>query len=230
MVNYYEVLGLHQKASQDDIKKSYRKLALKWHPDKNPNNKEEAEKKFKAIAEAYEVLSDPQKRSIYDRSGKESRQRGGRGATGGHFHSPFDSEYIFRNPEEIFREFFAGMDPFAHDFWDIPFDGNVGENRNRTHGRGASFAGFDVFPDLMESFMSFDSVSPGEHTTFSCRSFGGDTSGSNNFRSVSTSTEVVNGRRITTRKIIENGQERTEVEEDGQLKSIKINGREQLKC
>uniref|UniRef100_A0A8C0GBP1 Uncharacterized protein n=2 Tax=Testudinidae TaxID=8487 RepID=A0A8C0GBP1_CHEAB len=49
-------------------------------------------------------------------------------------------------------------------------------------------------------------------------------------QSVSTSTEVVNGRRITTRKIIENGQERTEVEEDGQLKSIKINGREQLKC
>uniref|UniRef100_A0A8C6V6Q3 Uncharacterized protein n=2 Tax=Elapidae TaxID=8602 RepID=A0A8C6V6Q3_NAJNA len=54
--------------------------------------------------------------------------------------------------------------------------------------------------------------------------------GSQNFRSVATSTEVINGRRITTRKIVENGQERVEIEEDGQLKSIRVNGREQLKC
>ncbi|XP_019360495.1 PREDICTED: dnaJ homolog subfamily B member 8 [Gavialis gangeticus] len=231
MVNYYKVLGLQKNASQDDIKKSYRKLALKWHPDKNPNNKEEAEKEFKAVAEAYEVLSDPQKRSKYDRSTNESRQRGGGSATGGYY-SPFGSDYVFRNPEEIFREFFGGMDPFVQDFWDssLDNDGNGSENRYRDHRRGPGFAGFDVFPDFTQSFMSFGSFQPGEHTTFSCRSFGGDTNGSNNFRSVSTSTEVVNGRKITTRKIIENGQERTEVEEDGQLTSIKINGMEQLKC
>ncbi|KFP43650.1 DnaJ subfamily B member 6, partial [Chlamydotis macqueenii] len=54
-------LDCKKSASQDDVRKSYYKLALKWHPDKNPSNKEEAEKKFKAIVEAYEVLSDPQK-------------------------------------------------------------------------------------------------------------------------------------------------------------------------
>uniref|UniRef100_A0A8C4UKX2 J domain-containing protein n=2 Tax=Falco TaxID=8952 RepID=A0A8C4UKX2_FALTI len=61
MVDYYKVLGLQKSASQDDVKKSYHKLALKWHPDKNPSNREEAEKKFKAVGEAYKVLPDPQK-------------------------------------------------------------------------------------------------------------------------------------------------------------------------
>ncbi|XP_053144271.1 dnaJ homolog subfamily B member 8 [Hemicordylus capensis] len=226
MVNYYEVLGLHQNASQEDIKKAYRKLALKWHPDKNPCNKEEAEKKFKAVAEAYEVLSDPQKRCLYDRPVKEPRYRG-RGASGGHSHSPFDFDFVFRSPEEIFREFFGGMDIFAHDFWDNQFDddNNVAENRNSLHGPLGLFSGFGAFSDF-----GFSSFGPGLHTMVSCRSFGDDSSGTHNFRSVSTSTEVINGRRVTTRKIVENGQERVEIEEDGQLKSIRVNGREQLKC
>ncbi|CAN7997449.1 unnamed protein product [Ixodes pacificus] len=58
MVDYYTVLSVPRNASTDDIKKAYRKLALKWHPDKNPDKKEEAERRFKEISEAYEVLSD----------------------------------------------------------------------------------------------------------------------------------------------------------------------------
>ncbi|XP_053139346.1 J domain-containing protein-like isoform X1 [Hemicordylus capensis] len=71
MVEYYEALGLPRSASVDDIKKAYRKKALKWHPDKNPENKQYAEQRFKEIAEAYEVLSDKNKRDIYDRYGKD---------------------------------------------------------------------------------------------------------------------------------------------------------------
>ena len=64
--DYYEILGLDKNASEDDIKKAYRHLAKKWHPDANPDNKKEAEEKFKEIGEAYSVLSDPQKKKNYD--------------------------------------------------------------------------------------------------------------------------------------------------------------------
>jgi len=67
--DYYEVLGVDKNVSDDELKKSFRKLAKKYHPDANPNNKEEAERKFKEVNEAYEVLSDKQKRSMYDRFG-----------------------------------------------------------------------------------------------------------------------------------------------------------------
>lgn len=77
--DYYETLGLSRAANETDIKKAYRKLALKWHPDKNPDKKEEAEAKFKLIGEAYIVLSDGKKRSIYDRYGKDGVRRANEG-------------------------------------------------------------------------------------------------------------------------------------------------------
>uniref|UniRef100_A0A674I523 J domain-containing protein n=1 Tax=Terrapene triunguis TaxID=2587831 RepID=A0A674I523_9SAUR len=155
----------------------YRKAALKWHPDKNPENKEHAERKFKEIAEAYEVLSDKSKRDLYDRYGKDGLTgtgtgdpRGGAGAPG--------FTFTFRGADEVFREFFGGRDPFA-DF-------------------------FDFFSS---------SFSPGTDPGIG-------------FRSVSTSTTFVNGKRITTKRIIENGQERVEIEEDGELKATEVNGEE----
>lgn len=127
MVDYYEVLGVQRHASAEDIKKAYRKLALKWHPDKNPENKEEAERKFKQVAEAYEVLSDAKKRDIYDRYGKEGLNGGGGG--GSHFDSPFEFGFTFRNPDDVFREFFGGRDPFSFDFFEDPFEDFFGNRR-----------------------------------------------------------------------------------------------------
>ncbi|KAG6764772.1 hypothetical protein POTOM_032258 [Populus tomentosa] len=69
--DYYNVLKLNRNATEDDMKKAYKRLAMKWHPDKNPVNKKEAEAKFKLISEAYDVLSDPNKRQIYDLYGEE---------------------------------------------------------------------------------------------------------------------------------------------------------------
>ncbi|XP_038611914.1 dnaJ homolog subfamily B member 6 isoform X2 [Tachyglossus aculeatus] len=115
MVDYYEVLGVQRHASAEDIKKAYRKLALKWHPDKNPDNKEAAERRFKQVAEAYEVLSDAKKRDIYDRYGKEGLNGGGGG--GNLFNNEFECGFTFRNPNDVFREFFGGRDPFSFDFF-----------------------------------------------------------------------------------------------------------------
>src|SRR5687767_5527189 len=97
--DYYEVLGVERGAGGEDIKKAYRKLAVKFHPDKNPGDKT-AEEKFKEIGEAYEVLSDPQKRAAYEQYGHgafDPRSRGFRPGAGG-FHDPF----------EVFREVFGG--------------------------------------------------------------------------------------------------------------------------
>ena len=91
--DYYEVLGVTRTVSAEEVKRAYRKLAIKFHPDKNPGDPH-AEEKFKELGEAYDVLMDPDKRANYDRFGHAAFAQAGRGG----FHDPFD----------IFREVFGG--------------------------------------------------------------------------------------------------------------------------
>lgn len=99
--DYYEILEINQNASQDEIKKAYRKAALKWHPDRNPNNKE-AEERFKEAAEAYEVLSDANKRQRYDQFGHDGLR------AGADFHTYANFDDIFRHFSDIFGAGFGG--------------------------------------------------------------------------------------------------------------------------
>lgn len=108
--DYYEILEVERSSSEEEIKRSYRKLAVKFHPDKNPGD-HEAEERFKELGEAYDVLMEPQKRAAYDRYGHAAFQQGGMGAGGG-FHDPFD---LFREvfgagggSGGIFDHFFGG--------------------------------------------------------------------------------------------------------------------------
>jgi molecular chaperone DnaJ len=99
-IDYYEILGVEKSCDQDTIKKAYRKLAMQFHPDKNPGDKE-AEEKFKQAASAYEILGNAEKRAKYDRFGHAAFQQGG----GGGFHNTDD---IFSSFSDIFGDFFGG--------------------------------------------------------------------------------------------------------------------------
>ena len=103
--DYYEVLGVDKSASEDEIKKAYRKIAIKYHPDRNPGNKE-AEEKFKEAAEAYDVLHDPQKRQQYDQFGFNGP---GAGFGGSGFGTSMNMDDIF----SMFGDIFGGHAGFG---------------------------------------------------------------------------------------------------------------------
>uniref|UniRef100_A0A6N2K7I8 J domain-containing protein n=1 Tax=Salix viminalis TaxID=40686 RepID=A0A6N2K7I8_SALVM len=188
-VDYYKILQVDKTAKDDDLKKAYRKLAMKWHPDKNPNNKKEAEAKFKQISEAYDlyvcmycivdiviwtvqleavmkilnllkflrkVLSDPQKRAVYDQYGEEGLKgqvpppgAGGAGP-GASFFSTGDGPTSFRfnprNADDIFAEFFGFSNPYGG------MGGGGGGGGGVGGMRGARFPGGMFGDDIFKSY------------------------------------------------------------------------------
>nr|CAD7586298.1 unnamed protein product [Timema genevievae] len=315
MVDYYRILEVSRTSSNGEIKKAYRKLALKWHPDKNPENMDEATKKFKEISEAYEVLSDESKRKLYDQRlkaasrpprsynfrnffdspfhrffekkrrvydqyGKEGLGQTPRGRTrhDDDFDTPFGFPFTFRDPEDVFREFFGGssfQDLFTgmslalssaslkpilwvggregekHGVAPQPTKVSLCANKNRwitetvddashktdMHQRNRnSHPQNTISSQFFNPFgMGFGMASlddlfsqqngGGGFTSFSTfnSSFSGNTGGGA-VKKTSTSTRFINGKKITTKKVVENGKETSMTYENDILTSKTVNG------
>ncbi len=163
--DYYEVLGVNRDASQEEMKKAYRRLAVKYHPDKNPGK--DSEEKFKEAAEAYEVLSDPQKRARYDQFGHEGIQAG-YSQEGGFGGFGFDLEEALR----MFNNAFGGSSGgrFGSIFDDF-FGGATG--REQTQRRGASLR-YDLEISLKEAALGMETIIqvPRPETCSICRGTG----------------------------------------------------------
>ncbi|KAM8713133.1 hypothetical protein ACLKA7_013448 [Drosophila subpalustris] len=344
MVDYYKVLDVARTATDSEVKKAYRKLALKWHPDKNPDNLEEANKRFRELSEAYEVLSDARKRRIYDAratlhksstnsssssAGYYSRYRSGGSASSkpsstsrdydydydydhyypssrrGNryqaftfrnlfeatpFHKLFDKKrriydeygkdglgdraqsrsharhhythdfddfdimggfpFVFRPPEEVFREFFGVNSPFADFFRDAngysQSNGGATSSSSRRHGGHNNIGGSGSSngsarhhhhhhqhklaspfgaPMLNYSMMDFFMPTSGFTSFTASNSVAGGHCGSNGaVKRTSTSTVFVNGKKLMTKRVVENGKETVFSYENDVLKSKTVNG------
>lgn len=227
--SYYEILGVGRAADGTEIKKAYRKLAMKWHPDKNPDSRKDAEEVFKRVAEAYEVLSDPDKRRQYDLYGKEEtggrhhardhRTRGPSGPRAAHpagFNFGFDfddfhNHFTFEHAQNIFESVFNTRDPFNifkedpffhhsqsfgggnphHPFHSMSMGPDVSALRRHRDMMRFGHGGDDIFDTFFSDDMSFSSSMMGG----SIMNSGGYT------QSTSTSTRIINGRRVTRKEV-----------------------------
>lgn len=230
MVDYYRILDIQKTATDAEIKKAYRKLALKWHPDKNPNNLEESNLRFREISEAYEVLSDERKRRVYDQYGKDGllghNERTHRSRR--HDYEDFDFGFVFRSPDEVFREFFGVNSPFADLFGD---DLGYGRRNGHRHSHPqnntllTSFMNPFMGVSLMDDFFGQAPSSNG-FSSISSMSFS-SAPGNSSMKRTSTSTTFVNGKKLMTRKVFENGRETVLKYENDVLKSKTVNGVQQ---
>lgn len=156
---HYKVLGVERNATDAEIQKAYRKLALKHHPDKNPDNKEQAEENFKKISEAYDVLRDSEKRSNYDQFGKAGPEMGSTGCSSGGSMSREDADAIF-------SMFFGGGDPFSMLNGGTGGSGMSGGSRRVFFSTGSPGASFPSDEDFCMDFgrMGFGGRSGGPYS------------------------------------------------------------------
>ncbi|KAJ8279845.1 hypothetical protein COCON_G00069110 [Conger conger] len=237
MTDYYCILGVCRNVPLEDIRQAYRQSALRWHPDQNLTNRAEAELRFRELSEAYEVLSDPVKRTNYDSFGIQAV---------GHQCGSFS----FRSPMDVFSDFFGGQDPFGNKGMAMPMC-NMGLPTMQMPGFSHGLSGVSM------SSSSFKSTSGGMPTGFGAmhtglgamhtgigmpqpcggamhgQSFNSFSSGIGGCsvggrQSVSTSTCTVNGKQVMTKKITTDGVIREEIYENGILTSVKVDGKEQL--
>jgi curved DNA-binding protein CbpA len=224
MKDYYQILGVSKSSTEKEIKKAYRKLALKWHPDKNIDNKEQAEEKFKEIAEAYQVLSDKDKRRQYDNGsynpfgGNSNNHRfEGFSGFGGH-----DFGFKFMDAHDLFAQF-ADDGFFDDDDFFASFGMQNRNKKNKQSGGNKRFKsmfhhGFDDDFSMFTGGTGGFGRDPFSRTSLNQQGFGGGFGGfgGGDFggggfggggfgggvsKSTSTSTKVVNGKRMTVTKV-----------------------------
>jgi curved DNA-binding protein CbpA len=212
MKDYYKVLGVDKNANEKTIKKAYRKLALKWHPDKNIDNKEAAEEKFKEISEAYQVLSDKKKRRMYDMGGFDPKRPNGGGhhfASDFNFDFPGFDHFHFTDPHDLFKDFaskgfFDDDDDFFSSFGmsnkrksNMEFGGNRQKPNTGRRFQSMFSHGFDDDFGMFQGFGGEGGFGQGG----GFGDFGGFGGGGGGVsKSVSTSTKYVNGKRMTVTK------------------------------
>ncbi|XP_043604257.1 dnaJ homolog subfamily B member 6-like [Bombus pyrosoma] len=230
MAGYYEILELRCTATKEDIKRAYRRLALRWHPDKNPENLEEANRRFKEISEAYEVLIDERKKSIYDQYGKEGLQTfHAEKRYKNNFNPCFTGPFMFRNAEEVFREFFRTTSfEFPNPIGvSVHLGPSVHSHPSSNSIRPPFFGSFEFHPFGFPRFNNSFQVLPGSFTWFNTnRSRVGSIS--TMIRQTSISTQFIHGKKITIQRIFENGMEIIMAYENGVLRSKTVNGVPQL--
>nr|XP_036868413.1 LOW QUALITY PROTEIN: dnaJ homolog subfamily B member 6-like [Manis javanica] len=201
MVNYDKVVGVPQIASPSDIKRAYHQLALQVHPDKSPDNKEEAEEKFKQVAEACGQASDAKTHGNYDKSRENCIKRGHRGDG--------------RRPnlsEELWSERLHCS--FQNAFESEDFSGDCFSTSRLGRARSFCCSFFDVTSILDTGFSTFVSLgakpSPCSFGMFAPFV----SSGMGNFRLVTTCTQIVNGKRVVREKVLDNVKGKSEVEKE----------------
>jgi DnaJ family protein B protein 6 len=217
MKDYYKILGIDKSADAKTIKKAYRKMALKWHPDKNIDNKEAAEEKFKEISEAYQVLSDKDKRRMYDNGGFDPNKPN----NGRNFHADFDFDFPsfhgggfkFMDAHDLFKNFsskgfFDDDDDFFKSFGmankrrsEMGFSNNTNLGGGRGGHGGTRFKsmfshGFDDDFGMFKGFGHHDFGGGFGGGGFGGGGFGGGGTS----KSVSTTTKFINGKRLTVTK------------------------------
>jgi len=231
--NYYDILELPKDCTQNDIKKAYRKLALKYHPDRNKGNEKESSERFREVGNAYEVLSNENSRRDYDRSlryGTEYDPRHGSGWGAGHhreYRDPFEQfNSLFKN-DPFFRDAFKEMDGLFSKLFDEgnnDFDMfNKGENKEENKG---------FFGNIMDNLgvkvttrsSTTSNMGGGRRSAHSTTRSYGDSNSRSTYTSRSTRMIIQNGQRITIQSLEKDGNKIEEKYVGDKLIERRING------